>query len=266
MSPTAIADGSEWDYGRANPARSVLSVMPPDSQVKAYSDFVDLASVPRTRCFHHHPFIERLRRAVHFDYIAVSGLDLDRFRFGLGQSIDTNLPPGYIENYAAEKLYLSDPLVAASKTANDVVCDADVFAVTPPGPRLQQLMTSFGVLNRTLFPLRRGAHVYGGITFTRTVRFDADEIDFMRRICEATHIAITKPLMDRFATDAMKLSSGELICLRLASHGMTSERIAAESGYQVDTVNTYMKSAVKKVGASNRTEAIAEAIRRRLIE
>lgn len=241
----------------------VISV---DSQVDSYGDFVDLASVPRTRFFHHHPFIERLRRAVHFDYIAVSGLDIDRFRFGQGQSIDTNLPPGYIETYAAEKLYLSDPLVAASILAKDVVCDADVFQTAPPTARLQQLMTNFGVLNRTVFPLTRGHHVYGAITFMRTFRFDGDEVDFLRRICEATHVAITKPLMDRFAADTMKLSSGELICLRLASHGLTSERIAGESGYQVETVNTYIKSATKKVGASNRTEAIAEAIRRRLIE
>ncbi|MQY46929.1 GAF domain-containing protein [Rhizobiales bacterium RZME27] len=238
-----------------------------DSQVEAYRDFADLASVPRTRIFHHHPFIERLRRAVHFDFIAVSGLDIDRFRFGNGQSIDTNLPPGYIETYAAEKLYLRDPLVAASlASSGNVLCDADVFTDTPPPERLHQLMSSFGVRNRTLFPLKRGEHLYGAITFMRTTRFDADEIDFLKRICEVTHVAMTKPLMDRFATDTMRLSSGELICLRLASHGLTSERIAAESGYQVDTVNTYMKSAVKKVGATNRTEAIAEAIRRRLIE
>jgi DNA-binding CsgD family transcriptional regulator len=241
-------------------------VKPSDTAVKAYSDFVDLASVPPTRFFHFHPFVERLRLAVHFDYIAISGLDIDRFRFGRGQSIDTNLPPGYMETYAAERLYLTDPLVAASRADKDVICDADIFATTPPSPRLRQLMTNFGVLNRTLFPLRRGAHVYGAITFTRTVAFHEDEIDFLKRICEATHIAITKPLMDRFAAETMKLSSGELICLRLASHGLTSERIAAESGYQVDTVNTYMKSAVKKIGASNRTEAIAEAIRRRIIE
>lgn len=229
-------------------------------------DFVDLASVPRIRFFHYSPFIERLRRAVHFDFVAISGLDIDLFRFGRGQSIDTNLPPGYVEAYATEKLYQVDPLVLASREAREVICDADVFAVTEPPARLQFLMNSFGVRNRTLFPLRRGEHFYGAITFMRTSRFDADEIDFLGRICESMHVAVTKPLMDRFAADTMKLTSGELICLRLASQGLTSERIAAESGYQVDTVNTYMKTAVKKVGASNRTQAIAEAIRRRLIE
>jgi len=240
--------------------------MSTDSQAEPFGDFVDLRSVPHVRTFHHHPFVERLRRAVHFDFIAVSGLDIDRFRFGHGRSIDTNLPPGYIDVYAAERLYENDPLVAASSNAEDVVCDADIFISHPPSERLRQLLVSFGILNRTLFPLRRGAHLYAGITFSRTVPFDADEIDFLKRICEATHVAITKPLMDRFAADTMKLSSGELICLRLASHGLTSERVAAESGYRVETVNTYIKSATKKVGAANRTEAIAEAIRRRLID
>jgi len=46
---------------------------------------------------------------------------------------------------------------------------------------------------------------------------------------------------------------------------LTSDGIAKATGYQVDTVNSYVKSAVKKLGASNRTQAIAEAIRRRLI-
>jgi len=41
--------------------------------------------------------------------------------------------------------------------------------------------------------------------------------------------------------------------------------VAEAVGYQVDTVNSYIKSAIKKLGASNRAEAIAEAIRRRLI-
>jgi DNA-binding CsgD family transcriptional regulator len=72
--------------------------------------------------------------------------------------------------------------------------------------------------------------------------------------------------MERFAADELKLSAGELICLRLASKGMTSDQIATESGYQVDTVNTYIKHATRKIGATNRTQAIAEGIRRRLIE
>lgn len=239
---------------------------PPPPQSPPFGDFVDLASVPRTRFFHYHPFVERLRRAVHFDYIAISGLDIDRFRFGHGRSIDTNAPPGYIDTYVAERMYLTDPLVLASLKAEDVVRDVDVFEKDPPSDRLLWLLTNFGVLNRTLFPLRRGEHIYSGITFSRTFPFDPDEIDFLRHICEATHVAMTKSLMERFAAETMRLSAGELVCLRLASHGLTSERIAAESGYQVDTVNTYMKTAVKKVGATNRTEAIAEAIRRRLID
>ena len=44
------------------------------------------------------------------------------------------------------------------------------------------------------------------------------------------------------------------------------EEIALVTGYQSDTVNTYIKSAVHKLGAKNRSQAVAEAIRQRLIE
>jgi LuxR family transcriptional regulator len=64
----------------------------------------------------------------------------------------------------------------------------------------------------------------------------------------------------------MKLSKGELACLVQASLGLTSENIAKATGYQAETVNSYIKSATKKLGAANRTQAIAQAIRRRLID
>jgi LuxR family transcriptional regulator len=71
--------------------------------------------------------------------------------------------------------------------------------------------------------------------------------------------------MERFAAEHMRLSKGEMACLAQASLGLTSEGIAKSTGYQLDTVNSYVKSATKKLGAVNRTQAIAEAIRRRLI-
>jgi DNA-binding CsgD family transcriptional regulator len=63
----------------------------------------------------------------------------------------------------------------------------------------------------------------------------------------------------------MRLSNGEMACLQLASRGLTSQEIAIESGYTVDTVNSYIKLSTRKLGVSNRIEAIAEGLRRRLI-
>ena len=62
----------------------------------------------------------------------------------------------------------------------------------------------------------------------------------------------------------LKLSKREIACLSQASLGLTSEKIAKATGYRVNTVNSYLISAAKKLKAGNRTKAIADTIRRRI--
>lgn len=227
---------------------------------------VDLPSLPKRRQLVRHPFIERLRLSVPFDHIAVTGLDLEDYRFGSGHSIDTDLPPAFFEAYCNEGMMDSDPFVAASRLARSVVTEDDVYAVTPPSQRLRYLQRTFSVHNRTLFPLVRGDLVYGAVTFCRSNAFDADEIAFLAGVAAAIHKMLTAPIMKKFFAESLRLSDGEVLCMRLASLGMTSEEISRRSDYAVDTVNTYIKTAIKKLGASNRVHAIAEALRRGLIE
>lgn len=240
---------------------SPLSVLSPD----ALDQFPDLRSVPRHRHFGRHPMIDRLRAAVPFDYIAISGLDVDHYRFGEGFSIDTDMPPAFLETYEAERLQAVDPFVRAARAARDIVAEVGVYAVDPPPARLAYLQDMFSIHNRTVIPVMRGDTVYGAVWVSRGTPFESDELDFLRLVAEAIHTAMTRPLMERFAADAMRLSKGEIACLTLASLGQKSEEIAVNAGYQVDTVNSYLKGAIKKLGAANRTQAIAEAIRRRLI-
>ena len=135
-----------------------------------------------------------------------------------------------------------------------------------PPQRLRYLKDTFGIHNRTLFPLLRGDVLYSTIIFSRSTPFTADEIHFLKESATVVYSAVTRPILEKFQAQSLRLSEGELICLRLSSRGGTSEAIAAESGYAVDTVNTYIKTAIKKLGATNRVHGVAEAIRRRLID
>jgi LuxR family transcriptional regulator len=240
---------------------SSLSLLSPN----ALDDYIDLRSVPRHRYLGKNEITDRLRKAVPFDFIFISGLDVDRYHFGTGVSIDTDLPPGYIEAYAADRLYKDDPFVLAAKSAKSVVVEHSIYETQAPPQRLLYLQRTFGVLNRTLFPIARDETVYGAVGFTRSSPFEDGELAFLSLISEAIHTAVTKPLMEKFAADHLRLSKGEMACLSQASLGLTSDGIATATGYQVDTVNSYVKSAIKKLGAANRTQAIADAIRRRLI-
>lgn len=232
----------------------------------SFDSAVDLSSVPVRRHLPYHPFVERLRAAVPFDFFAVSGLDLDGYRFGSGHSIDTDVPPAYLDAYYGDGLLATDPFVKASSTTATVVIEEEIYEQDPPPQRLLYLARTFGVLNRTLFPIRRGKHVFGAVTFSRSTPFTREELDFLGDIAGPLHNIITRPIMERFAAQEMKLTEGELDCLRSASLGKTSEEIASARGFTTDTVNSYIKAATRKLSAKNRVHAIAEAIRRGLIE
>ena len=230
-----------------------------------FAQFRDLTSVPPHRFLRDDRLVEQLRRAVPFDYIGVTGLDLEDFRFGSGASVDTDAPPAYIETYFAEGLNKLDPLVSLTKASKTAVSEEEAYGRHPPPDRIAYLNRMFGVRNRTVFPIRRGDLVYGGVCVTREKPFTEDERAFLTVVAPSVHAEITRPLMERFAASYMRLSNGEMACLQLASRGLTSQEIAVESGYTVDTVNSYIKLSTKKLGVSNRIEAIAEGLRRRLI-
>jgi DNA-binding CsgD family transcriptional regulator len=62
-----------------------------------------------------------------------------------------------------------------------------------------------------------------------------------------------------------RLSSREVECLRWAAAGKSSDEIAIILGISVYTVSSYFKSATRKLQAVNRMQAIAVALRLRLI-
>jgi DNA-binding CsgD family transcriptional regulator len=51
------------------------------------------------------------------------------------------------------------------------------------------------------------------------------------------------------------LSEGQKNCLRLVAKGMSSKEIAKETGLTPQTVDTYVKASISRLGASNRREA-----------
>ncbi|NRF07472.1 autoinducer binding domain-containing protein [Agrobacterium pusense] len=190
-------------------------------------DNIDLRSVPNHRFFGKNDIIERLRRAVPFDYIFISGLDVDHYRFGNGFSIDTDLPPGYVEAYHADRLYAEDPFVAAAKAAKSVVVEHEVYAEHSPPQRLLYLQRTFGVHNRTLFPIARESVTYGAVGVTRATPFDDEELTFLSLVAETIHTVVTKPLMEKFAAEHLRLSKGEMACLSQASLGVNRRRNGA---------------------------------------
>lgn len=233
--------------------------------VPSFDAYRSLAAVPAHRILRSSELLEQLRKSVGFKHIAVGGLDVEGYHFGGGRSSDTTFPPAYVESYFAEKLGFSDPLVILSRRRSSPLTEAEAFDTMAAPVRLQNLHRSFEIRNRFMVPVSRDDCVYGGVCFTNDRPFTDSERQLLAFLAEPLHKSITKPLMDHFAASIFRLSEGEVHCLTLASKGLTSDEIAAVSEYQPETVNTYLKRATRKLGAANRTHAIAEAIRRQII-
>jgi DNA-binding CsgD family transcriptional regulator len=62
-----------------------------------------------------------------------------------------------------------------------------------------------------------------------------------------------------------RLTPRELAVLRLTAMGKPDKEVAKELELGEETVRTHMKKAQAKLGARNRTHAVAEAIRQHLI-
>jgi len=183
---------------------AILSIIKHD----ALDQYPDLQSVPPHRHFMQHDMVDVLRRAVPFDFISIAGLDLDNYRIGAGLSVDTNLPPALVETYYGEKLHRTDPFALAAKDSTTIVVEQDAYAKQPPSDRLAYLMRSFGIHNRTLFPVRRADVIYGAVLVTRDVAFNCTETSFLTMIAEPMHRAFTAPLMEKFGATELRLSEG----------------------------------------------------------
>lgn len=233
--------------------------------IEAADDPADLASVPRLRHLDRSAIIEGVRRSVPFDFITVSGLDIDGYRYGSFASVDSDTPPAFLEAYGAEKLYKTDPFVLGADGTQNLLVEEDVYSRFAPPQRLLYLTRSFGIGKRTVIVLRRNTVVYGAVCFMRQETFSREELDYLEMVAKPLHNRITAPLMERFAMASTRLSQGELICIDKASWGLTSDEIAERTGYQKDTVDSYLKAAIRKLGVSNRVQAVSEALRRQLI-
>ncbi|MGA1834316.1 response regulator transcription factor [Rhizobium wenxiniae] len=234
--------------------------------IRSEADLVDLRSLPTYRRIKENAFIERIKKSVAFDYVTVTGMDVDGYRLGEANfHIESDVPPALVEVYVADRLYETDPLLRHVLETRCAALESLVYPQTGAPSRLRQLADDFSVRNRTVFPIARGAIVIASVCFMRKHPFADDEILFLKEVSRAVYQSVVGELVERFAAESAGLTEGELICLRLAADGLTAAEISENSRYQTNTVDSYLKAATKKLGARNRTHAIGQAIRRGLI-
>ncbi len=210
------------------------------------------------------PVIEHLQQVVPFEHYYFGGVDLDGCQTGKGVVLATDMADDLIESYQGQNLYDADPLFdrLSPQTPNASWFDLSPAEANAPRTRpVVQLLALHDLSPRTLFSFwnERGSR-YGLAVFTRAAPFTVHERALLQWASHKLHDDMSGPVLRAFNAQ-VGLNTNETKCLERASRGLTSEAIAAELGLTTDTVNTFMKIATRKLGAANRSQAVADAIR-----
>jgi LuxR family transcriptional regulator, quorum-sensing system regulator BjaR1 len=184
----------------------------------------------------------------------------------------SNWNPEWRERYLQQQYILDDPVVArAVRDSTGPFRWSDTRqdkGVTKRGERILDEAREFDMKDGIFIP------VYGTGGCEGTLVFGGTSVDLSPGDMKALHLAglysydhsfklALKPLDTQ--PSATELTGREIECLRWTAAGRTSSAIADTLGLSRHTVDWYLKEATLKLGARNRTHAVAEAFRRRIV-
>ena len=205
-------------------------------------------------------------------------LNMDSGKLTLENAPYFNVFRGPVYLKAAEKFYFdkkifeSDPTLAASSLATTAVTTSDILK-SHKGRKANSLinafMRKFGIGRDLILPIHTARRIQALWVFSI---FGAN-VDFK------SEAALLQQLADRFAIAASDfvalktdegtqdtLTTREAQCILLIARGYSNTEIAADLEISVHSVKFHMANTMQKLGAANRSEAIAKAARAGLLK
>ncbi|MGV8938127.1 MAG: helix-turn-helix transcriptional regulator [Allorhizobium sp.] len=183
--------------------------------------------------------------------------------------IASNWPPALLEMYAASDAFSRSPLIAKLKeNVHPVFFPQLPFVAAVGAAAPDQIGAAFAAaqFNASLAfslhdkNLKHYAFVFSGVRDA----LEADHIGALLLGC--MHLLDTSfDVVQKKDEPYERLSARELECLRWSAAGKSSEEIAIILDISVHTVISYLKSAMRKLNAVNRMQAVARACRLRIL-
>lgn len=212
--------------------------------------------------------VAEMTRAVGFNHYLLAEFPRgDRSGFA-SNCLACNWPQELIDFYEEVDLFYCSKLVLAlRKTAMPVFCDRAPFESTVASrenPRLTALFRSHGLKNTFAFALH-DMHLRQYIFAFSGERAHVTRSDSMEQVFRAMEFLESFARKNPVEQPNESLSSREIECLRWSAAGKSSEEIAIILDLSAHTVVGYLKSAMRKLDSVNRMQAIARALRYRLL-
>jgi DNA-binding CsgD family transcriptional regulator len=115
-------------------------------------------------------------------------------------------------------------------------------------------------------PAARRARLRALLTDDLEIVAEATTISEARRVRDVDAYVMASPVTEEEDLPVEPLTARELEVLDALADGLSNKAIAARLGISDETVKFHLSAIFGKLGASNRTDAVRLALRRRVIE
>lgn len=188
---------------------------------------------------------------------------------GLAHAQITNLPEAWMTRYRAQRLYARDPLHQhAMSSIQSLQWQPSMFE---QAPRLWQAMKELGVVEGMSQALHHSSGLIALLSLGRpSVPFGEAEFQAKTGAVLALTHSLTVASIEQIARDESletlstapnkPLTWRELVILQRAAVGQTAAQIGLEMNLSERTAQFHVCSAITKLGVSNKTAAVAQAI------
>lgn len=137
----------------------------------------------------------------------------------------------------------------------------------PAGPSNQTaaLMKRFNLADSVVLPIEEDKNMHGFLAFSGPLIAGSQEEIALRFVGYALFLQLER-LDPNFAAESEALlTKRESEVVRLLIHGLTSKEVGAQLEISPRTVNQHVDNIAGKLGTNNRTQTIAEVLRRNIL-
>jgi LuxR family transcriptional regulator, quorum-sensing system regulator BjaR1 len=177
-------------------------------------------------------------------------------------------PSGFRETYVAERFYRADHIIARARTAIEPFRFGDVpdDRTEPHARRLMLALASYRIGEGVIVPSGRPAHIPACVWLAgEDLDLDDEAIQLVQLIALFTS-SKAYALSRSNNADPPPLTAREREVLTWAAHGKSAWEIGQILHIAKRTVDNHTQIAARKLGAVNKTHAVALALVRHLIE
>lgn len=177
--------------------------------------------------------------------------------------IADNHPPAWRARYRQKKYHAIDPMLHHARHCQTPLMWSDQVFATAPG--LWKEMQANGLRVGWAYPARDGRNLVGLFTVARSeknlgLEETREKQSHIAWLAQRTHLAISAQITPHYVpAQHAPVSMREVDILRLTAEGKTSSEVAHRLGITERTVNYHTANAAQKLGAANKTAAVAVA-------